>query len=236
MATVRGRRGPYKEYLRNPSCPIRRQNIANWWLRGLFEHGAKRYDSDPCSTPQPMEVIKLVPEKSGECTSEELDSEPKESELDRGAAPDRLSSTPDTPLSEALSPALGEATATTHASGSPASTQKLYPGALISESTGALLLHSLSTKHGLTQDALSDILQLCVFTHASRQCTSSLQICVLSIPGYNQVQVVHRLCRDCGDLIGEVPSGSGDESACKFYDLPLDVQIQALFKGNNQQN
>lgn len=107
MATVRGKRGPYKEYLRNPSCPIPRQTIANWWLRGLCERGPKRYNLDSCSTPQPMEVTELAPKESGECASEELDSEPEESDLDGRAAPDRLSPTPDTLLSEVLSPALG---------------------------------------------------------------------------------------------------------------------------------
>lgn len=54
-----------------------------------------------------MEVTELAPKESGECASEELDSEPEESDLDGRAAPDRLSPTPDTLLSEVLSPALG---------------------------------------------------------------------------------------------------------------------------------
>lgn len=65
MATVLGKRGLYKEDLRNrSSCPILRQTIADLWLKGLCGGYTNEADSNHGSTLQPMEVTKLAPEEN----------------------------------------------------------------------------------------------------------------------------------------------------------------------------
>ena len=120
--------------------------------------------------------------------------------------------------------------------------ESAVPGAQISEVTGALLLHSMSMKHGLTHAALTDIQQLlCLHLPAGEGTPLAYQsvhrllnvLCVKS-----SAEVVHFLCNDCGQLIAE-PCSSNSFGSCmhsqsiKFYEIPLDTQIQALFKGTH---
>ena len=213
MATTRGRRGPYKRYLHDPSLAIPRQTLSNWRQRGLSQGNEQTMETELTdSTEQESAELSEV-ESEAECVS---------------PAPD--SSCPPTP------PAT-----TSHANDSvnhlPAQ-NLLYPGAQISEATGKLLLHSLAVKHGAAQ---ADILKLlCLHMPADSIPPSYRSVHRLYHASTSSVkstaQVVHTICSDCGEVISET-SGipNGDEcmhiNLVKFYEVPLDAQIQALFKG-----
>ena len=221
MATKRGKRGPYKRYLHDPSLAIPRQTLSNWRQKGL---------SSLQDNEQAMET-ELT--DGTEQESSELSEVKSEAEC-VSPAPD--SSRPPTPPAPPST--------TSHANIEPACIHlpvRLYPGAQISEATGKLLLHSLAVKHGLTQAAQADILKVLRLHmpadsippsyrsvhrlyHAS---TSSVK---------STAQVVHTICSDCGEIISETSDiHGGDEcmhfNLVKFYEVPLDAQIQALFKG-----
>ena len=113
----------------------------------------------------------------------------------------------------------------------------LYPGAKINAATGALLLHSLTMKHGLTHAALADILQL-LRLHLPENSTPAAYGSVHRLLNASSLkssaEVVHILCRDCGiELVSEV-SSSGHGGEClhshviEFYELSLDAQILIL--------
>ena len=240
MAMLRGKRGAYKLYLQDPSRAIPKQTLSNWWKKEACDR-----DEDPSQVPQPMDTDDLG--LTDIC--EQVHSEPDvfESAAERGGEVNGEM--------EGLSPAFdssGSATDSAHASDlrleairqttrSPAQ-NLLYPGAQISEATGTLMLHSLGAKHGLTQDALTDVLQLLRLhmpADSIPPAYKSVHRLYHASSLRSQAQVVHTLCSDCGELVSETLMDSCSGGNCmhsdfiKYYELPLDAQIQALFKGAN---
>ena len=241
MAMLRGKRGPYKLYLQDPSRAIPKQTLSNWRKK----EGCDR-DEDPSQVPQPMDTDDLG--LTDIC--EQVHSEPDvfESAEERGGEVNGEV--------EGLSPALDssgyatdsandESVTDTHASDlrleairqttrSPPQ-NLLYPGAQISEATGTLI----SSK---TQDALTDVLQLLRLhmpADSIPPAYKSVHRLYHASSLRSQAQVVHTLCSDCGELVNETLMDSCNGGNCmhsdfiKYYELPLDAQIQALFKGAN---
>ena len=150
MASQSKKRGPYRRYLTDPTVPIPRQTLYNWRCTDgstpptseTIQLEASRMDVDQdCHTD-------IVDEVAGEETYEN-DSTSSESESDRDEAEDSGDL-------ESAWEQMEEGGAEQQMGGS----ERLYPGARISEDTGILLLTSLASKHRLTHVALADILSV----------------------------------------------------------------------------
>ena len=215
MATTRGKRGLYKRYLHDPSLPIPRQTLSNWRQRGLSQGNEQTMETELTdSTEQESAELSEV-ESEAECVSPTPDS-----------------SCPPTPP-----------TTTSHSNDPCHLPALLYPGAQISEATGKLLLHSLAVKHGLTQAAQADILKVLRLHMPADSIPSSYRSVhrlyhTSTSSVKSTAQVVHTICSYCGEVISETSGiSNGDEcmhfNSVKFYEVPLDAQIQALFKGCN---
>ena len=107
----------------------------------------------------------------------------------------------------------------------------------ITQATGALLLHSLAMKlDWLELQSLTYwILHLHMPAGTTHPGYRSLH-CLFNTSGLrSHEEVEHTLCRGCGELINEVSSRNAVECmharSIKFYEIPLDIEIQALFKG-----
>ena len=114
----------------------------------------------------------------------------------------------------------------------------LYPGARITETMGLQLLHSLSMRHGLTRAAFGDILKVISLhfpaAHNIPHSYRSVHCLLQASKMRTHTENVHKLCSDCGELIKNDGIEVGDcmHSNCiKFYELPIDKQLQDLFSG-----
>ena len=231
------KRGPYKRYLDDPSCPIPKQTISYWRKKRCLVE-IKNPDQTvitELSTEQldelgPIDGCTASSTQSTDCEltspgllTGNIENDPPHAS-DRESASDSESVSDGEPASDGYSGSF-EPTPTS------ASTQ-------FSETTGALLLHSLAAKHGLTRAAVSDILEI-IRLHMPADSVP---------PGYRSLhrlfntsglktneEVGHTLCGDCGELLSEDFNRASVECmhthTIKFYEIPLDVQIQALFKG-----
>ena len=131
----------------------------------------------------------------------------------------------------------------------PSSTQSpqphpLYPGAQIGESMGALLLKSVAAKHNLTRSAVEDILQLmcaCMPEEKVPVSYTSIHRVMKHLPNAASGNyIVHRLCGTCGELLDAGTESCGDigciednKPTISFFELPVDSQLQLLFKGTH---
>ena len=175
MNTVRSKRGPYKRYLKDPSFPIPKQTLWNWRKRDSYiatTINTCHAQSHEASIPLSLAVDQPAGDS---CSDEETEASPSqlmssdsptywESPTNSGAE-EEVGAAYNSPTSGEENNCSDELDITAHASDIIPSTSSpalslLYPGAKISVATGILLLHSLTKKHGLTQAALADILQL----------------------------------------------------------------------------
>lgn len=215
----RGKRGPYKQYLHDPSCAIPRQTLSNWRKRG-FDGTLRAPDNNSDSESETKELETSPSHDDYDCPPTSSDAHSSSSET----ASTPPTSAPPSPPPQSISPVQN----------------LLYPGAQISEATGALLLHSLAMKHGLTHAALMDIQQLLCLHLPTGEATPlsyrSEHRLLNALSLRSHPEVVHMVCSDCEQLIAE-PACSSNSFECmhsqiiKFYEIPLDSQIQAIFKG-----
>lgn len=162
-----GKRGPYKQYLRDPNYAIPRQTLSNWRKRGFED----------------TNVSLCAPEINGENDTEtshshDLATDTTESESESDTKTSHSHDECDCPpTSTDIASSSSSETASTPPTQSFSPIHNLlYPGAQISEATGALLLHSMSMKHGLTYAALTDLQQLlCLHLPAGPVCASPSQ-------------------------------------------------------------
>ena len=181
---MQSKRGPYKRYLKDPSFPIPKQTLWNWRTRDSYIATTSNTCcalSNETSMPLSLAMDQLADNSSSEEETEASPSQLKSSKLPTYSDAEELGAACESPTySDAeLGEDVGESPA--YSSGeesdcgnalanasdadkipstsSPAQSP-LYPGAKINAATGALLLHSLTMKHGLTHAALADILQL----------------------------------------------------------------------------
>ena len=114
-------------------------------------------------------------------------------------------------------------------------------GMRISPEVGIQLILSLVTKHSLTYSALADILSV-IRLHLPENSIPTaynsvyhLMKSMCSLQGDSQIQeVVHRLCGNCHSYLpGSQPCENLQchDTEITFIELPVDAQIQALFKG-----
>ena len=110
----------------------------------------------------------------------------------------------------------------------------LYPGAQITEATGKLMFQFLAIKHGLTKAAITDIIDL-VYLHmpagnALPHFYKSVHCLYNGVSKTSRTQIVHKLCKQCGENISSA-NGCTHSEHFTFYELLLDSQIEAQFKG-----
>ena len=180
MAATRGKRGPYKRYLRDSIHRIPRQTLCNWRKRDFCRIADACLDQclqQPMD--QPSKAEQPIP------TSEESKDGAPGPALDMSDDEDECEPSPTLDMSEwSPTPVNDDEACITHTVlGEESPPQHLlYPGTRITQATGTLLLHTLMRKHGLTHNGLADTyIAACMFTHASRQYTSSFQICTPTI-------------------------------------------------------
>lgn len=273
-STARGKRGPYKRYLKDPNFPIPKQTLSNWRKRDckLDTSSSSTYTSQLIPPPADQLPDLVNYDESEFCRtiaspahfSTSLEMTPTHGQSPTSSDDESTTSTPcgqsPSPLhdeSQSPTPSDDESMPTAldgacssdvnaYASGtafeaSSLAQNLLYPSAQISVATGTLLLHSLTVKHGLTQTALTDILQLIRLhmpANSAPQAYGSVYrlLNASSLKSNEEMVCKHVLCKDCGELISEA-SNSGSSMECvhshvvQFYELQLHAQIQALFKG-----
>ena len=224
-ASARKTRGPYKRYLADPTIPITRQTRCNWRRQGE-EPQADDTTSD-CSS-ESSSAMYVYGGDGNESTPLLLNNS------DPDCSPSSTS------ISDA-SMGTGEQSPSPTPECSPAPLA-MYPGAQISESTGVLILQSLASRHGLTQAAQSDILRVLKLhmpengapaTYNSLYRMSSGAHCS-SQAALESTHVKHTLCGHCSLPLHDVDhsdSGCQGSKYTTFFELPIDIQIQALFKG-----
>lgn len=214
------KRGPYKRYLEDAAIHIPKQTLSNWLHRGTALNKPSQtpppQSSDdelanetPTSPSVPSSPVELASSPSSSLAP--TPTSPQQSTVDELASPGPSESVPLQPLENLL-----------------------YPGVQISETTGRLLIQSLALKHGLTKLALTDILQL-VQLHLPLGCKpdSYKSLYCFNKESTASSAVEHKLCNDCCELIDDVSADNGcpHSKIVKFYELPLDAQLQALFMG-----
>ena len=251
-STARSKRGPYKRYLKDPNFPIPKQTLSNWRKRDReldtctsSSSGTSQLPSPADNQPDDSEFCCAIASPAHyDATSPEMGTYDQSSDDETaplGQSSDDESTTPQSPT-----PLDDPSDVTAYASdtafeASSLAQNLLYPSAQISVATGTLLLHSLAVKHRLTQTALTDILQLLRLhmpANSSPLAYGSVHrlLNASSLKSHKEVVCTHVLCRDCGELISGA-STSGSTMECvhshvvQFYELQLDAQIQALFKG-----
>ncbi len=162
-------RGPYKRYLSDPSLPIPRQTRFNW--RCVADEGiddlpglsaTSSFDptlQDGHSSATPMD---LEPEVSDAlcCPGADDDGIGSDSESSSESDLESEQNTSGDEMGGALPAGAREGGANLQQAHSSPAYHPLYPDAQITEEEGIMLILSLSTKHRLTQSALSDILRV----------------------------------------------------------------------------
>ena len=105
-------------------------------------------------------------------------------------------------------------------------------GLEISESTGALLVNSLAMRHGLTQAAVSDVLEVLRLHLPATQSQPSLYKSVHRLTSSMQLQshISHSFCKDCREVVNTECDGECMHTEIiTFYEMPIDEQLQAMF-------
>ena len=209
---MRGKRGPYKLYLTNSSKEVPRQTLSNWKRIGVRACIDAEHTQSPAAEPMDDD---LEPVPSSDSDSDCDICPDSENETDVELSDDSRSPSPAPSTEDEAPQTVAPATQTAPSCLEQPCQDRLYPGAQISEDTGVLMLHALAMKHGLTQDALTDILQLVRLHMPAKSPPSSyksLHRLLQSSTLKSQKQLVHILCCDCSQRMSlSEASSSGEE-------------------------
>lgn len=230
------------KYRTNPERPIPRQTLANWRrrLRGLCDaivdpaepeelcSSSLHEPLSPHLAPCSRSTSPSLSEPMAVCSSGRSSPSLSQTMESLSLSPDSCSSIPDDDI---MSPPYSSLV-------SDCGEPLLYPGAQITEQTGIHLIQSLALRHGFTQAALGDMLKVIGLhlpaAHGIPASYKSAHRLLQASKMRPHLEKLHILCSDCGELIKEEEQTNDDcihSNIVKFYEYPIDVQIQDLFIG-----